>query len=29
MIVIGIVVIVAIAGYLIWAWQEKKFPFNR
>jgi len=25
---IGIVVAVAIAGYLVWAWQEKKPPFD-
>ncbi|MDD3607344.1 MAG: hypothetical protein PHQ20_00910 [Candidatus Moranbacteria bacterium] len=24
---IGIVVVIAVAGYLWWAWSEKKWPF--
>lgn len=28
-IVIGIVVVVAVAGYLVWAWSEKKWPFGQ
>jgi hypothetical protein len=25
---IGIIAVIAIAGYLVWAWQEKKPPFD-
>jgi uncharacterized membrane protein YccC len=28
-IVIGIVVVIAIAGYLWWAWSQKKWPFSQ
>ncbi|MDD3608040.1 MAG: hypothetical protein PHQ20_04625 [Candidatus Moranbacteria bacterium] len=26
---IGIVVAIAVAGYLWWAWSEKKWPFDQ
>ena len=28
-IIIGIVVLAVIAGYLWWAWSEKKWPFGQ
>jgi len=27
-IIIGVVVVLGIAGYLLWAWSEKKWPFG-
>ena len=26
---VGAIVAAAVAGYLYWAWTEKKFPFNQ
>ncbi|MCK5588828.1 MAG: hypothetical protein KAI16_00770 [Candidatus Pacebacteria bacterium] len=28
-IIAGVVVLVAIAGYLYWAWSEKSWPFDQ
>jgi len=28
-IIVGVVVILAIAGYLYWAWSENKWPFSQ